>query len=74
MSADVNEVCRLLEDLDIDHEVAQNGHEVRWRDADGVRWAFFGSLYSGRVTRLCAYDVTPETAVAASIASHRLAP
>ena len=42
MSADVNEVCRLLEDLDIDHEVAQNGHEVRWRDADGVRWAFFG--------------------------------
>ena len=62
MSADVNEVCRLLDELKIEHNEI-DGHEVRWRDEDGKQWAFFGRIYSGRGTRLCAYDIDPVKAV-----------
>lgn len=63
MSADINEVCRMLEDRAIPHGVSDSGHEVYWVDARGVRWSYFGRLYSGRESRLCAYGITPQMAV-----------
>ena len=63
MSADVNEVCRLLEERGVDHGVTDTGHEVYWHTADGVRWSYFGRLYCGRESRLCAYGISPQSAV-----------
>lgn len=67
MSSDVNEVCRRLSDAGVAHTVTETGHEVLWRDAAGVQWAFFGKLYAGRESRLCAYGIDPARAVAASM-------
>lgn len=63
MSADVNEVCRELDELGIEYTVTENGHEVFWYDEWGVRWSFFGRVWAGRGTRLCAYDINPSVAV-----------
>lgn len=63
MSADVNEVARLIEGLGLECHVTETGHEVYWFDEYGVRWSYFGRLYSGRESRLTAYSISPVEAV-----------
>ena len=65
MSADVNAVARLLREKGIQYTESTSGHEVRWTDPDdeGVQWAYFGRIYSGRDSRLCAYGIDPSEAV-----------
>ena len=63
MSADVNEVCRLLDERGLEHRVTETGHEVVWYAEDGTRWSYYGMLYAGRTSRLTCYGVRPERAM-----------
>jgi len=65
MSADVNEVCRLLDAKGIEHHETDTGHEVYW-DAGDVRWSYWGRIYGGRGPRLTAHGIGPRQAVAAA--------
>ena len=67
MSADVNEVARLLDALGIEHSESADGHDIRWRDHNGCVWAYYGAIYGSCDSRLCAYGVTPDEAVRRSI-------
>lgn len=62
MSYDAQEVCRLLDDLEVPYVESDNGHLVRWK-ADGLVCEYAGRIYGGRTSRLTVHGIAPKAAI-----------